>query len=75
MLEVDVHDAETQLSRLISVVERGGQIVVTRYGKPVAKLVPIEIEPSQLRPVGFVAGEVSDEAFGPLSEEELQRWQ
>lgn len=33
MLRVDVQDAKTQISRLISAAERGEQIVFTRNGK------------------------------------------
>lgn len=35
---VDICDAGAQLSRLISRVERGERIVITRAGKPVAEL-------------------------------------
>jgi prevent-host-death family protein len=37
---VNVHEAKTQLSRLLERVERGEQIVIARAGKPVATLVP-----------------------------------
>lgn len=38
---VNMHEAKTQLSRLVARVEGGEQIVITRAGKPAAKLVPI----------------------------------
>jgi prevent-host-death family protein len=37
---VNVHEAKTQLSRLLERVEQGEEIVIGRAGKPVAKLVP-----------------------------------
>jgi prevent-host-death family protein len=37
---VNIHDAKTQLSRLIARVERGERIVIARAGKPVAELRP-----------------------------------
>ncbi|HWM23067.1 MAG TPA: type II toxin-antitoxin system prevent-host-death family antitoxin [Ilumatobacteraceae bacterium] len=37
---VNVHDAKSNLSELLRRVERGEEIVVSRAGKPVAKLVP-----------------------------------
>lgn len=40
MDQVNVHQAKTQLSRLLARVEQGEEIVIARDGKPVAKLVP-----------------------------------
>ncbi len=37
----NIHDAKTQLSRLIERVERGEEITINRAGTPVAKLVPL----------------------------------
>jgi prevent-host-death family protein len=39
-LSVGAYDAKTRLSELLDRVERGEQIVITRHGKPVARLVP-----------------------------------
>jgi prevent-host-death family protein len=36
-----MHEAKTHLSRLIEEVEAGGEVIVARAGKPVAKLSPI----------------------------------
>jgi prevent-host-death family protein len=41
MTEVNVHEAKTHLSRLLSRVAAGEEIVISRSGTPVAKLVPI----------------------------------
>ena len=41
MREVGVLEAKTKLSSLLSEVERGGEeIIVTRYGRPIARLAP-----------------------------------
>lgn len=39
---VGVHEAKTTLSRLLARVERGEEIVLTRSGRPVARLVPVQ---------------------------------
>ncbi len=44
---VNMHEAKTHLSRLVARVEGGEQIVITRAGKPAAKLVPV---PERLGP-------------------------
>lgn len=41
MATVDAFDAKTNFSALLERAERGEQIVITRRGKPVARLVPI----------------------------------
>jgi prevent-host-death family protein len=41
MASVTVHQAKTQLSRLIQGALRGEEIVITRNHEPVAKLVPL----------------------------------
>jgi prevent-host-death family protein len=42
MKQVGVYDAKTHLPRLLEEVEAGETITITRHGKPVAKLVPVE---------------------------------
>lgn len=45
MREVGVREAKTHLSALLDSVERGGEaVVITRNGKPVARLSPAEVD-------------------------------
>lgn len=39
--QFNIHDAKTNLSRIIDRVEHGEEIVISRAGTPVAKVVPI----------------------------------
>jgi prevent-host-death family protein len=41
MTEVGILEAKTHLSRLIERVEKGEEVVITRHGKPVARLQPM----------------------------------
>ncbi|MFN0147731.1 MAG: type II toxin-antitoxin system Phd/YefM family antitoxin [Dehalococcoidia bacterium] len=46
---VNTHEAKTHLSRLLAEVEAGGEVVIARAGKPVARLVPaLAPQPIQL---------------------------
>jgi prevent-host-death family protein len=54
---VNVHDAKTNLSRLLERVERGEEIVIARAGKPVARLCPI-LTRSRRRRLGKFAGQI-----------------
>ena len=38
--QFNIHEAKTNLSRIIDRVERGEKIVISRAGTPVAKVVP-----------------------------------
>ncbi len=40
-MNVSVHGAKTQLSKLLDVVEDGEEVVIERHGRPVAQLVPV----------------------------------
>jgi len=42
MLQVGVHEAKTNLSRLLRRVAAGEEVVIARGGKPVARLVAVE---------------------------------
>jgi prevent-host-death family protein len=46
MKHVGIFEAKTHLSSLLDEVEKGGEITITRHGKPVAKLVRTTDEPS-----------------------------
>ena len=57
MIEVNVHEAKTQLSKLLARVARGEEVIIARAGKPVARLVPIR-RPSGRRILGADKGKV-----------------
>jgi prevent-host-death family protein len=40
--QYNIHEAKTQLSRIIERVEHGEEVIISRAGKPVAKVVPLD---------------------------------
>jgi prevent-host-death family protein len=42
VVEVGIYEAKTHLSALLDRVERGEEVVITRHGKPIARLVSAE---------------------------------
>jgi prevent-host-death family protein len=50
MLTVNVHEAKTQLSKLLERVMNGEQIIIAKAGKPVAMLTPITDMPPRRIP-------------------------
>lgn len=76
MATVNVHEAKTQLSRLLARVAGGEEIVIARAGKPVARLLPFQSKGASRTP-GALRGRIRlDERFHePLPEEELDTWE
>jgi prevent-host-death family protein len=70
-----VHQAKTNLSRLIKEAENGKEVVITRGKKPVAKLVAIPGAETKRIP-GMLKGQIwsAPDAFDPLTDEELRDW-
>ena len=54
---VNTHEAKTHLSRLLAEVEAGGEVVIARAGKPIARLVSAE-SPRRRRVFGSSEGKV-----------------
>ena len=46
-ISVGMHEAKTTLSRLVEVAQSGEEVVITRRGKPVAKLEPMDSSPHE----------------------------
>lgn len=80
MKSVTTHEAKTHLSKLLTEVEQGEEIVILRGTVPAARLVKVdsEVQSSPRRPpVGTVTSQgvrFTDETFAPLSEGELESW-
>jgi len=54
---VNMHEAKTHLSKLVERVEKGEEIVISRAGKPAAKLVPVAQAKTGKRKLGGWEGE------------------
>ena len=75
MSMVNIHQAKTQLSRLLVQVEAGEEVVIARNGKPVARLV--RFRDRGKRRFGALRGKISinETFFDPLPESELAAWE
>ena len=76
MTQVNIHQAKTHLSRLLARVAAGEEIVIAKAGKPIARLVPVEL-PVQIRVAGGDEGQVwiADDFDAPLPEEVLREFE
>jgi prevent-host-death family protein len=76
MTQVTVHEAKTNLSKLIALAEAGEEVVIARGKTPVVKIVPVDGPPQKRRLLGAFKGQfaLSDAFFEPLPDDELARW-
>ena len=56
-LKVNIHEAKTQFSKLLKRVGNGEEIIISKAGKPIARLLPIDERPVKRIP-GSAKGEV-----------------
>ncbi|MBO0911743.1 MAG: type II toxin-antitoxin system prevent-host-death family antitoxin [Acidobacteria bacterium] len=73
-MQVNVHEAKSQLSRLLELVEEGETVIIARHGQPVAELVPSR----KGFPFGIAREEPlvadGDEWWQPMSDSEAEDW-
>ncbi len=72
MTSVNVHEAKTQLSRLLDQALAGEEVIIMRSGRPLVRLTPVESAPARRR-LGTAKGEfvVPDDFDEDLPEEVL----
>jgi prevent-host-death family protein len=57
MKVVNIHEAKTQLSKYLQDVAEGKEVVIGRYGQPIARLVPYRSEPPVYK-LGVLKGKI-----------------
>ncbi len=78
MVTFTVHQAKSNLSKLMARAEAGEEIVIARREKPAVRLVPVEEGKKKPRTPGALAHlpPIPDSLFfDPLSEEDLRLWE
>ena len=74
----NVHEAKTNLSKLMDRAHAGEEIILAKAGSPWAKIVPIEPTPRRKRVPGGLklTAPIPDSVwFDPMPEEELALWE
>ena len=75
-LVFNIHDAKTNLSRIVDDVAAGAEVIIAKAGKPIARLVPIEV-PMKAKKLGLLKGKikVAEDFNAPLDDETLARFE
>ena len=76
-MEVNIHHAKTNLSKLIAAAESGEEVIIARNGKPAVKLVlvtpPARKSRKHLRGSGIGKLWMAPDAFSPETDLEIQK--
>jgi antitoxin (DNA-binding transcriptional repressor) of toxin-antitoxin stability system len=71
MTTVNIHEAKTQLSRLIDLAVKGEAFVIAKAGKPLVRVAALDA-PAIAQRLGFLAGEIEVPAdFDTMGEAEI----
>lgn len=75
MVQVNIHEAKTHLSRLLAQVAAGEEVVIASAGTPVARLVPVGAR--RKRVLGKDRGlfEIPDDFDAPLPDDVLDSFE
>lgn len=72
----NIHEAKTNLSRIVDEVAAGAEVIIAKAGKPMARLSPIEA-PIKTKKLGRLKGRIKVPADfnAPLDEETLRQFE
>ena len=71
MITVNIHEAKTQLSKLVDKAAKGESFIIAKAGKPMVKVVAITAKKKPKR-LGFMKGEINvPDDFDRMGEAEI----
>lgn len=75
MQTINIHQAKTQLSRLVEQAAQGEPFVIAKAGRPLVKVMALNApEAGQRRRLGFMAGQITvPDDFDRMGEAAIER--
>lgn len=75
MQTVNIHEAKTQLSRLIEQAVKGDSFIIAKAGKPLVKVTRLDAPAAgQVRRLGFMTGQIAvPDDFDRMGSEEIEQ--
>ncbi len=75
MYTVNIHEAKTNLSRLIERATKGEPFIIAKAGKPLVKVMALSApEAGQVKRLGFMAGQITvPDDFDQLGRVEIEQ--
>ena len=74
-MEVNIHEAKTQLSKLVDRASKGEPFIIAKAGKPLVKVIAIDAPaPAKVRRLGFMLGQIAvPEDFDTMGKSEIEQ--
>ena len=75
MRTVNIHEAKTQLSKLVEAASKGEPFIIAKAGKPVVKVTALTAPTGdQMKRLGFLAGQITvPEDFDQMGSDEIEK--
>jgi len=75
MKTVNIHEAKTQLSRLVDEASKGEPFVIAKAGKPLVKVTALDAPTGKgVKRLGFMAGQITvPDDFDRMGQDEIDR--
>jgi prevent-host-death family protein len=74
-VQVNIHQAKSQLSKLIEAVERGEEVIIARNNVPVAQIMPIAKKKFRFGGLEHILTGPIPDFLEPMPEDELRLWE
>jgi prevent-host-death family protein len=77
MTKANIHEAKTNLSKLIAKVQTGEEVILCKGNQPVARLVGLRTDTEKRPPAGVITSKsvhYTPDCFAPSSDDELRDW-
>ncbi len=72
MKSVNIHQAKTNLSKLVERAAKGESFIIAKAGKPMVKVVPLD-SPSKIRRIGFLDDQFTvPDDFDSMGRDEIE---
>ena len=73
MQTIDIHEAETYLSRLVDQAAKGESFIIAKAGKPLVKVTGLDsASGAQVQRLGFMSGQVPDD-FDHMGAQDIEQ--
>ena len=74
MTTVNIHDAKTNLSKLIDLAVKGEPFIIAKAGKPLVKVEAVTTEPAPVKRFGVLKGQIAaPDDFDKMGHEQIHR--
>ena len=73
IVKMSVAEAASKLSDLVAAAEQGAEVILTRDGRPVARMVPVVQHPFKIGLLDGMGGVLPD-FLAPMSQSDLRDW-